>query len=289
MRIHQALLSALALFPLSLAACGDDGGAAVDASTIDAPVPAGTFSLGWTISDGSATITCDDVGAVSLSVSVVEQSAGSGSVDAFTCAGGQATSRQFPPGTYDMTIDLRASGSRSLIDSPVQVRDIVITDGAVTALPDQVFTVVPTGGFSFSINSLASAGNCETVANSGAEIVGFEFVLEDKDGNCVDAAFNIDSGASSYTNNCTTPEAAHGCIDADKVISVNPFASGPYVLKVNGQITGPFDCYSRVSSFTVAGANLQTELGSLGMTLKYSKDCDPNFIEIDAGVPDATP
>jgi hypothetical protein len=289
MRSNMKLLSLLALCALPLASCGDDGAPVADAG-IDAPSAAGTFSLAWLISDGSNTISCDDVGAVSVAVTVLEQGAAGGSVDAFTCDGGEAVSRQFSPGTYDMTINLRASGSRSLIAAPVQLRDIEINDGAVTALPEQTFVVAPTGSFTFTVNTQASAGNCETVANSGAEITGLVFGLEDKDGVCVAATFNVakgadvDSVAGMYTSDCTTPPAPHGCIDADQLVTVDPIASGPLVLTVTGQtnrVVDPFDtvdCYDRVSSFSVAGATLQTELGSLSMALEYSLACDIDFI-----------
>ncbi len=287
MRTHQRILSSLALSTLLLASCGDDGGPA-DAAPVDALPAAGTFSLAWSISDGTNALTCDDVGAISLSVTVIKQGSSGGSVDAFACESGTAVSRQFAPGTYNMTIDLRASGSRSLIAAPVQVRDIEIVVDGVTPLPDQSFVIAPTGGFSFMVDAQATAGNCETVDNSGAGIVGFEFALKDETDACVAATFDVAAGASgaagSYTSVCPTPGAAHACIDADQLVTVNPIESGPLVLTVTGHKDGPIDCYDRVSNFTVAGAMLQTELGTLATSLLYSAECDPNFIMVDAGL-----
>jgi hypothetical protein len=208
-------------------------------------------------------------------------------VDAFSCSGGQATSRQFSPGTYDLTIDLRASGSRSLIAEKVRLTDIVIVDGGVATLPAQTFVVAPVGGFTFLLNGNAAAGNCETVALGGAGIVGFEFAVEDASNTCVAATFDVAAGATgtatSYTSDCTTPPAPLGCINADQLVTVNPIKSGPLELTVTGQKDGPIKCYDRVSSFSLAGAMLVTELGSLPLVLEYSLDCDPNFMPIDAG------
>jgi hypothetical protein len=291
MRTHSNLLGAIALSALLFAGCGDDSGAA-DASPIDAPPPGGTFSLTWSVSDGTNPLLCSDVAAISVSATVIQQGAGSGSVDAFACSGGQATSRQFPPGTYDLTIDLRASGSRSLIAAPVRIADVQIVGGSDAPVAAQTFVVAPTGGFTFMVDGQATAGNCETIDNNGAGIVGFALDLTDQSDVCVPATFSIAAGAvgvaGTYTTDCTTPTTPHACIYADQLITVNPITSGPLELTITGQKNGqsvPIDCYDRVSTFSLAGAMLVSELGSLPLVLAYSLECDPNFMPIDGGTP----
>ncbi len=282
------ILSAFALSALLFAGCGDDGAPATDAGPVDATPPGGTFSLAWTVSDGTNTLLCDDVGAVSVSVTVVEQGGFGGSVDAFTCTGGQATSRQFPAGTYTMTIDLRASGSRSLIAAPVVVRDIAIAVNADAPLPAQTFVVSPIGAFSFLVDGQATAGNCLPVdPDTGAGIIGLEFSLNGESDTCVPATFDVAAGASgtagTFSSVCPATPAVLPCIDADQLVTVNPIASGPLELTITGQKTSlliaeTIDCYTRLSSFTVAGAMLLNELGLLPLTLEDSEACDPNFV-----------
>jgi hypothetical protein len=74
---------------------------------------------------------------------------------------------------------------------------------------------------------------------------------------------------------------------------VSAIASGPLSLKITGEKAGPIECYSRVSTFDLPGANLVKDLGSLLLSLEFSPECDPNFsfpdggMPIDAGVADA--
>lgn len=289
MRTKYLLPSLLAMSSLVFAACGDDGGP-VDAAPIDALPAAGTFSLTWTLSDGSAALTCDDIGAVSLSITLIQQGSAGGTVDAFPCEGGMATSRNFAPGLYDLTIDLRASGSRSLIASPVRLVGVEINASTDTPLPAQEFVVSPSGGFTFTVNAGATGGNCTPDSNNGGDgagITGLEFSLKDGADACVAATFEIAAGAAgvagTYTSDCTTPPPAHGCIDADQLVTVNPTRSGSRTLTITGQKDGPIDCYDRVSMFAIAGADLVKELGALLLSLEYSLDCDPDFVEVDPG------
>lgn len=293
MRTNPSTLFALAMFAaLLLCACGDDGGP-VDAAPVDAIPPSGTFSLSWTLSDGTNPLTCSDVAAVSVAVTLVRQGGIGGVADAFTCEGGQAVSRRFSPGIYNLTVDLRASGSRSLIATPVVITDVEIAVGTDTPLPAQNFVVSPIGGFSFTVDARATAGNCVADSADGAGIVALEFSLSDGSNACVAATFDVAAGsagsAATYTSDCTTPPAPLPCIDEDQLVTVNPIASGLVTMQITGQKAGPIDCYDRVSVFDVAGAMLVAELGSLPLTLEYSLACDPNFIPIDAGMlPDAS-
>jgi hypothetical protein len=91
--------------------------------------------------------------------------------------------------------------------------------------------------------------------------------------------------AGTYVSDCTTPPAPLACINADQLVTVNPTASGLHNLAINGQRTGPINCYERLSTFSVAGAMLVTELGSLPLSLLFTLECNPD----DLGLQDAGP
>lgn len=296
MRTNSLSTCLAAFLILALSSCGDDA-VAVDASLVDAPPVTGTFSMSWTISDGSGTITCGDVGASSVSVTLIPDGSFSGEVEAFSCASGAGASRGIAPGLYDVTIDVSASLGRSLLGEAVKLQDIEIVANNNTTLPAQEFVVEPVGSFSFFVDGDAAGGNCETVANGGAGIVGIEFGLKDSDGACVPTDFVVEAGSQSggtYSSDCTTPPAPLPCIGKDQLIAVTTVSSGSYTMDITAQKEGPIDCYSYISSFTVVGAGLATEVGSLTLDLEYSLACDPDFTFpdgglTDAGVPDGAP
>jgi len=278
-------LSATAL-PLA-SGCGDSPDAADAAPTIDAAPESGTFSLTWSIVDKGVELPCDGVGADAVSITLVPQGSASGFAEAFPCTSGQGTSRPFAPGVYDMTIDIRASGSRSLLDAPVRVQNVEIVTDTDSPLPAQEFSIAAQGDFHFRVESGATAGNCADVASDGAGIVGFVFALSDSAGACVAADFVIADGSQAggtYSSDCTTPPAPFACIGSDQEVTVSGVASGDLRLEITGQKAGPIDCFSRVSGFSLAGANLATDLLSLLLTLEYSVECDPNFSPPDGGV-----
>lgn len=282
-------IAPIAIAGLALAACGDDSGAQ-DAQSNDAQPNLGTFSLAWSISDGSSPLRCDEVGAFSIAVTLIPVDGLTGESESFACSAGQAKSRGLKPGVYSVRIDARASGSRSLLQEPVAIASFEIVANVDTALPAQSFVISPVGSFTFSINAGAAAGNCADVDAGGAGMVGVRFGLRNQLGACVEAEFMVADGSQpggSYTSNCTTPPPALPCIGSDQLVSVDALASGQWSLISTGQIVGPIDCYERVSGFTVAGAGLPTELGELSLVRKYSAACDPNFVEADGGLPDA--
>ncbi len=295
-RLLPILTCCAATLPFLIAGCGDSPDA-VDASTIDAQPNAGNFTLAWTIVNDGATLSCGDVGAVAVAITLIRQGAGSGSAESFPCTAGEAVSRGFEPGIYDLTIDVRAAGSKSLLSSPVRIQGFEIVARQETALPAQEFAIEPVGNFNFFVDTGATAGNCAAVEADGGGIVGLEFTLKDNSGSCVEAEFVIAEGSESggtYVSNCATPPAPFTCIGSDQQVSVAGFRSGALSLEITGQKAGPIDCYDRVSNFELPGANLLKELGVLLLNLEYSEACDPDFSlpdggmgGIDAGVPDA--
>mgnify|MGYP001549453163 CR=1 FL=1 len=283
--IPSCMMSLLLLTGGALVGCGDDA-LPPDAAPIDALPATGTFSLSWSISDGTNPLSCEDVGALSVPVTLIPQGGLSGTAEAFACEGGMGNSRNLAPGTYDLTIDIRASGSRSLLAEKARVFGVKIEADTDTPVAAQTFIIEPVGSLSFQVDSGATAGNCAAVDAGGGGIVDLEFGLKDKNNACVAAEFDVAAGsgaATTYTSNCTTP-AYLPCIGNDQVITVDPLASGPWTLEVTGRKEGSIACYSSVSSTSVAGAKLATELGTRSLILEYSAQCDPDYIAPDGGM-----
>jgi hypothetical protein len=284
------LVSLLPLVALQLS-CGDD--ANVSDAGIDAEPPTGTFSLSWSLTDGTNALECSDVGAVTVSVALVPQGGLNGDVYPFTCEAASGTSAPVPPGVYNATLDVRGgTPSRSLLANPQFIDGVTITANSDTPLGAKSFTIDPTGNFTFYVDAGASAGNCSDDPVDGGQIVGFEFELRDSNGACVDGVDFVIPDADplvggTYTTNCTTPPAPFGCIGKAQEIAVSGIRSGSYSLSINGQKAGPIDCYSRQSNFVVAGNDLVTSVGTLALDLEYSAECDPNFMPPDAGLIDA--
>lgn len=274
------------LGPALLGACGDDSGAA-DAQAIDAQPSLGTFSLSWALTDGSNALTCGQVGAFSVAVTLIPQDGFSGESESFSCSSGEGQSRGLVPGLYNARIDVRASGSRSLLEAPIVIADVEIAANTDKVLPAQEFVISPQGSFSFFVDSGATGGNCAELAANGAGIVGVAFELENESGVCLEADFIVAEGSQAggtYSSNCTTPPAPLPCIGKDQLVSVSSVPSGARTLTTTAQKAGPVDCYEGLTTFTVAGAGLLTELGEVALQLEYSAACDPNFVEPDAGV-----
>lgn len=297
---HTGLRSILATcalaVPLLLAgvACGDSPDV-FDATTGDAPIVTGNFSLAWTIVSGETVLPCRDVGAIALSITLIKRGSGSGSAESFPCTAGSGTSRAFAPGVYDFTIDLRASGSVSLLESVVRIGEFEIVANEESALPAQEFAVEPVGNFNFSIDSGASGGNCASEDADGGAIVGLALSLNDSTGACVPADFVIAAGSEAggtYSSNCTIPPGPFPCIGSDQRVSVSSVSSGALSLEIEGLKDGPIDCYGKITNFDLPGANLNKELGTQLLNLTYSPECDPNFsfpdggVGADAGAPD---
>ncbi len=269
--------------------CGDSPDTP-DASRIDAMKPGGTFSLAWSIVNGGSPISCTDVGAVAVSIILIPQGSASGEAESFPCASGQASSRNFTPGTYDISIDIRAAGSRSLLPARVRIDGIEIKLNEETALPAQEFSIEPIGDFHFVVDTGATAGNCAPTDSDGGGLIGLAFALKNSADVCVPTEFVIADGSEpggTYTNDCVTVPAAFPCIGSDQQVSVAGATSGALSLQITGQkgpVEAPVDCYDRVSNFDLPGAGLVKDLGSLLLALEYSIECDPDFMFPDGGM-----
>jgi hypothetical protein len=220
---------------------GCSGGSGLpDAAVADAPPPTGRFSVGWTIADGDRVLSCDDVGALVMSVEVTSPSLGAGYVEAFTCGTGTGTSRFLPVGVYDLAFEL-IGRSGTLGIRPDQ-RLVVTEDDVVPAVALR-YPVNAQGRVDGRLLAGATA-NCS--AAGGAQITAMSLVMERQGGACVPTAFTIGAGATNpattYMSTCAPTPPTTLCIERDQAITAT-IGSGPYVVRVRGAV-GAAPCWS---------------------------------------------
>lgn len=238
---------------LALAACGDDTGPP-DARRIDAEPPGGTVSLTWSIedTDGNA-VTCAEVGATSVSVTLVPTETPFGVTDVIECGMLEGTSREVLAGRYNVSVSLVG-----VTAEPVLFPNVQVESGQDTVLGAAGFEVVVEGGFEFRIVA-GGSGNCA----GGADISSVSIVLTDAASTCVPVTFDIAAGggggtAGTYTTDCTTPAAYPTCIEDDQTITVAPtLPSGTYRMAITGFV-GADACWTRNPQFNVpAGGEIE--------------------------------
>jgi hypothetical protein len=245
---HLALLAGLAL--IGGAGCGDDGGFPTDAAAPDGSAH-GNVSLAWSLVDpGGQPITCDQVGASTVSVALRARGTLAGAVDSFSCNNSPTTSRALDPGTYDVTLELHA-GATTLATVPEQ-RGIVIVDGMTTPLAPVTFVVDASGSLVVSLASPPATTNCGAPSMMGAGIDGVTITLTQAGGGCAPVTFvHTKNGAPlpPYTVSCSSPAVA-ACIESDETLTVPTLASGPYTIHVRGTIGG-VECWKNDDALQV--------------------------------------
>lgn len=200
-----------------------------DAGVPDAPAASGRFTVAWTLADGARVLTCEDVGAQLLTVTVTGPAIGGGYAEAFTCANGVGTSKELPVGVVDLTFEL-VGRSGSLSTPPAQ-RLTIPRDGTVTAAP-LALQLQAQGG----LNARLVAGPTSNCAVAGANLTALSLVLE-KGGACVPATFAIAAAggrpASTYVSTCAVPAPTTVCVERDQAVTTT-VGSGSYVVRVRG-------------------------------------------------------
>lgn len=263
-----------------LLACGDDGLAA-DAGRIDATPREGNASLEWGISFGGEELSCQQVGALSLSLRLIPIDGLSGAAEGFACTPLSGETGPVLPGRYNASIDLLSQDGRSLLGGPRTVPDVRVTAGAQTVIPKQTFEVAPTGSVSFAISSGAMGGNCAAVEEDGGGITGFYLRLRDQLGTCLSREFTV--GGASHGSSCDTPVIVP-CVESDATILFSGLPAGSYTIEAVAQKAIDQDCYRRTFGFQSVGAELLTELSVRRLNLDYNEVCDPDFEPPDAGM-----
>ncbi len=157
----------------SCSSCGSGGGFPADASGPPGP---GTVTLAWSLTDTSgAPITCDQVGANSVAITLQGRTT-AGTVVSLSCAAGHGTSQALSPDTYDVTIELHGA-SLTAVPAAAQ-KGVVVRASADTQLAPAVFAVDPHGAIAFSIRAPQAATNCGAAADKGAGITATTITLQ---------------------------------------------------------------------------------------------------------------
>jgi hypothetical protein len=264
------MLRRLALLALLTASCGDDSGLP-DARIIDGVPAGGTLSLSWTLADGDTAVTCDQVGAVAVTLILLPDNAPSGFTETFACTSARGTSGVVAAGRYTVSVAL-ASATGQLATVPA--RQVTVTSGQDTALGAIPFPVNATGGLRFRAEAEGVPSNC-AAAPGGAGIEATHIELRTLDEVCVPTTFAIAAGATApagtFVSDCGTPTPA-GCLADDQVVSVASAASGRYRLVVEGLIDGRA-CWEGTPFVRVPAGGATGPLGEVSLVRTGAAGC----------------
>lgn len=246
---------------LAAAACGSNAGPP-DARVIDAPPPGGTVSFTWTIHDqsGAQTLACSDIGGQSVGISILDENAGFGSNDVFSCGSAMGTTGALAAGLYTLTIEL--DGSAGALATPQKFMHVQVDFGKDTPLGNVDFQVDAHGGLAMTLLAQGASSNCGA---GGAGIDTMTLQLQTAAGTCIPATFDIAAGAGTqaqtYVSNCTTlPQSV--CIERDQHITVTGLPSGQVKLVVVGDVGGKA-CWSGVDFLTVPAMQQVKDYGAV--------------------------
>lgn len=257
--------------------CGGGGDAGVDATPeYDAPPPQGTLSLDWQIQYNDTTLTCAQVGAISVRLTITPSDGGTGVPEALNCDPNNATTTDIDVGVYDIAISLIAETGFQPLGEPYTLNDVEVMANQNTSLGTVVFNVVPRGNLAFKLDTDTGTTNCKTDAEGGAGITEVAIELRDSEGACVPTSFEIEAGASqpagTYTSDCAG--ARYACIENDQQIRVTGTPSGATSMVMTGY-KGQEACYARMPQFTVPGNDLTLTLNDQVLTRAMVPACDP--------------
>ena len=245
---------------LGVLGCGDTPVRLPDAGPDAGDMDRGTVTVNWTLSDGQDPITCGDVAGITVRVELTPVDAQFGATDSFACGAASGTTRQLGAGTSDLSIDLLAPGSRSLIGDPVEVAGVTVSIGEDTPVTGIAFEVATSGDLRFQLATPGTDNQCQ---GGGGPIVDMSLELQDGEGACVPTTFTV-SGAGDVVNNCTGTVFG-ACIEKSQTVTVAGAVSGEHKLAVIGREAGDLPCWTRVSQFVLPGGNLELDLGTLGL------------------------
>jgi len=250
---------------LGLFGCGSGGGFP-DARQIDAAPPTGTFTLDWSVTDANGqAITCDQVGAQTVTVLAHNRAFEGGETEPFLCSSLMGQSPGLTPGTYDFMFQLIAA-SGNLATAPAQT-GIEIASNQNVRLTPLAFSLDATGGMNLHVATNRAGGNCGAAPGGGGITSTTFTLLHSSDSTCQPLTLQIAAGAtkpaSMYTINCTTP-AVGPCIESDQAITASGFAADSYQVHI-AMKQGANQCWTNNDSIVVPplGATLTRTLNLL--------------------------
>ncbi len=252
-----------------LAACGSGGGFP-DAREIDAPPPTGTFTLDWALTDlSNNTITCDQVGAQSVTVLAHNLGVEGGLTQVFVCSTLMGMSQGLIPGVYDFDFQLAAASG--VLSSPPGQHNITIASSQNTRLASLAFQLDATGGVALSL-STGRTTNCGTATPANGAITAETITLtHNSDLSCEPITLTISAStltptaaSGTYTINCTTPVVTT-CIEKDSTLTATGVKADSYTIHIAGKqgVSGASGvCWSNNDSIVIPplGATLTRQL-----------------------------
>ena len=228
--------------------CGGGGGFP-DAAVFEDASPAGTFSLDWSLvkmADGAA-VSCDQVGAVTVTLLLRNRAVQGGFTEVFSCGTGMGTTPPVPVGTYDVRFEL--TGATGVITTAAEQMGLVVRQGEDTALAPVTFEVNAVGGLDLRIDALKQAGNCDPVASNGAGITQMTITLEHTSGGACEPA-TLMIGNTPYVIDCASPMVT-GCIEKTTPVTATNLPSDQYQIHVRGHQGAAQNCFVNDDSIRV--------------------------------------
>lgn len=235
-----------------LAACGSGGGFP-DAREIDARPPTGTFTLAWNLTGlDDRAITCDQIGAQSVTVLAHNQAVEGGLTQVFVCSTLMGTSQALDPGVYDFEFQLVAA-SGILQTLPGQ-HNITIASSQNTALTSLAFHLDATGAVALAL-STGRATNCGTAPAGGGITAETLTLTHNSDSSCEPITLTISAStltptaaSGSYVINCATPSSTT-CIEKDSTLSATGVKADNYTIHIKGK--GATECWTNNDSIVI--------------------------------------
>jgi hypothetical protein len=221
-----------------LAACGSGGGFP-DAREIDARPPTGTFTLDWALTDlANNHITCDQVGAQSVTVLAHNVAAEGGLTQVFVCSTLVGTSQGLDPAVYDFDFQLAAASG--ILQAPPGQHSITIVSGQNTPLAPIAFKLDATGGVALNVSTGRTDGNCAAAPGGGGITSTTLTLTHNSDSSCEPITLAVSAGAtgtaSTYTINCSAP-VVRPCLNSDQILTATNVKADNYTIHITGNQT----------------------------------------------------
>jgi hypothetical protein len=228
---------------VGLVGCGGCGGSGFPTDAPGDSAAPGTVTLAWSLTDlNGQPIPCDQVGAKTVSLQLRNRETLSGIAESFSCPNSPSTSQPLPPGTYDISFELR--GVNGTLATASSQSGVMVASGQDTPLTSIAFMVDARGSLVLSFATPPATSNCKPTGSMGAGITGMTITLVHTGDGCAPVTFLIARGATmlgSYVVNCSSPMVTT-CIENDETLTVPSMPSGPYTIHVRGKINA-IDCW----------------------------------------------